>query len=101
MSLYIAQFNFPNVCYIDPIGLSGGLCLLWKDGIEMQVLDISLNMIHCKVNIDAKSGYSLVTFLYGALNDVNRNQQWNHMQNIAIQTNIPWLVIGDMNFILK
>ncbi|KAH7854714.1 hypothetical protein Vadar_017036 [Vaccinium darrowii] len=44
------RLQFPNSCYVDPIGLSGGLALWWKEDINVEVKWKSKNMIseNCK-----------------------------------------------------
>ncbi|XP_026443846.1 uncharacterized protein LOC113343999 [Papaver somniferum] len=100
MQYMLARYKYPNVSFLNPIGLSGGLCLLWKDNIDLKVIDMSLNMINCIVKLDSQNNNSLLTCLYGALNKNDKEAQWNHINNLRENHNNPWIVIGDLNFIL-
>ncbi|XP_026419966.1 uncharacterized protein LOC113315939 [Papaver somniferum] len=51
--------------------------------------------------MDSIIDYSLLSFVYGALDDIVRKNQWDFMQNIANQVNLSWIVIGGLNFILS
>ncbi|KAL7171276.1 hypothetical protein ACSBR2_036009 [Camellia fascicularis] len=42
------RFHFPHKCYVDPVGISGGLALWWTDDIHLDVRFASWNMI-CSV----------------------------------------------------
>ncbi|KAH7865092.1 hypothetical protein Vadar_002098 [Vaccinium darrowii] len=44
------RLQFPNSCYVDPIGLSGGLALWWKDEVDVEVRWKSKNIISYPFN---------------------------------------------------
>ncbi|XP_026420439.1 uncharacterized protein LOC113316486 [Papaver somniferum] len=100
MQYLLARYKYPNVTFLNPIGLSGGLCLLWKDNIELQIIDKNFNMINLLVKLDSQNDRSLVTCLYGALNDIDKTRQWNHIRLIKTTHTNTLIVIGDLNFIL-
>ncbi|XP_026420209.1 uncharacterized protein LOC113316204 [Papaver somniferum] len=72
---------------------------MWKDNIDLQI-DKQFNMINCLVKLDSENVSTLVTCLYGALNDVDKLRQWDHLRNIRMTYNNPWIIIGDLNFII-
>lgn len=101
MQRLVARYNYPNILFYDPIGYYGGLCLLWKDGTDLTVVDHMFNIINCLVKLDARTNLSLFTCMYGKLNDVDRENQWNYLIDISVQYNYPWILAGDLNFILN
>ncbi|XP_026410582.1 uncharacterized protein LOC113305796 [Papaver somniferum] len=100
MSYLLKRFKYPNITLLDSIGLSGGLCILWKDGIDLQIIDAQMNMINCTVKLDSQNNSSMLTCIYGALNPSDKENQWNHLRNLRTTYTNPWIVIGDLNFIL-
>lgn len=74
---------------------------MWKDGVELTVLGINVNIINCLVKLDSMSTASLVTFIYGALNDIDKNNQWQYLDDIRHNHRNSWILIGDLNFILN
>lgn len=45
-----AQFGFQNYYIIPSVGRSGGLWLLWKEEIQIEIISKSSNYIHVVVN---------------------------------------------------
>lgn len=90
-----------NAVFLEPNGKSGGLCLMWKDGIDIQIIDMQFNMINCIVTLDARVSPYLLSCLYGAVNLIDRNQQWSHLSNISHNYRTSWVILGDFNFILN
>lgn len=41
--------HYPQYFSIPPTGLSGGLFLLWKDGVEIKILEVGHNLIDTEV----------------------------------------------------
>lgn len=58
-------------------------------------------MINCKIRIDARTNFSLFTFIYGALDDNERHAQWSYMNNIANHFSLLCIVFGDLSFVLS
>ncbi|XP_026383937.1 uncharacterized protein LOC113279456 [Papaver somniferum] len=57
-------------------------------------------MINCLVNLNSQNTSSLITCLYGALNESEKTRKWNHLNALRATYPNPWIVIGDLNFIL-
>lgn len=52
--------EYNHHCIIPPSGLSGGLALLWKNDIDLSVLDSSSNFIDTKIIYKRKAFF--ITF---------------------------------------
>ncbi|CAN7004109.1 unnamed protein product [Brassica oleracea var. botrytis] len=84
---------------MPPVGLSGGLCLLWKDGIEVSVLESSPNLIDTRVT--HKGVTSFISFIYGAPAMENRATFWAKLSEVGRDRDSLWLISGDFNDILN
>lgn len=94
-----AWMSYSKSFLISPIGLSGGLALLWKDDIEIEVLTSSPNFIDTKVKF--KNSMSYITFIYGAPQQENRARFWDHISSLGLNRDAAWLITGDLNDILE
>lgn len=45
----VKQFGFHNACIVSSVGISGGLWLLWKDDVELEIISQSRNLIHIQI----------------------------------------------------
>ncbi|XP_026411087.1 uncharacterized protein LOC113306356 [Papaver somniferum] len=82
-------------------GLLVGFFLLRKDGIHIDLVDMNFNFITVLVNIDSRSGHTLLNCMYGALSDVRWDREWDYLNSLANKYSCPWIVLGDLNFILR
>ncbi|KAL0318218.1 UNVERIFIED_CONTAM: hypothetical protein Scaly_2854000 [Sesamum calycinum] len=73
--------------------------LAWDDDfLDVAIMDIGVQFVHCRIFIRSSHIYVLVTVSYGA-NDVgSRRELWQALSNISGSINDePWLVGGDFN----
>lgn len=62
--LQVVQWmGYANHFTVPPQGLSGGLLLLWKDDVDLQVISSSPNFIEAKSVVKGKE--ATITFVYG------------------------------------
>lgn len=92
------DFHYANYFSIPPIGLSGGLALLWKDTVDIKVLESLPNLIDTEVTF--KGSPSFVSFVYGAPAVENRYAFWSKLSQVGLDRDSPWLLSGDFNEIL-
>ncbi|KAL0294302.1 UNVERIFIED_CONTAM: hypothetical protein Sangu_3221500 [Sesamum angustifolium] len=73
--------------------------LAWNDEfIDVDVVDIGVQYIHCRILIHSLHTYVLVTVAYGDNEIGARRELWQALCNIAGLTGQePWLVGGDFN----
>ena len=43
------SIKFDNKCVVDAKGSAGGLCIMWKNGFSMDVVEFDKNVIAIKV----------------------------------------------------
>ncbi|KAJ4889499.1 hypothetical protein Rs2_29247 [Raphanus sativus] len=68
------KLQYPNYFSVPPEGTSGGLSLMWKEGIDLTVTDFSPNLIDTKITY--KGVASCISFIYGAPAAGNRPAFW-------------------------
>lgn len=59
------------------------------------------NFISVIVNIDARSGHTLLNCMYGALSEERWVNQWAYLDALSNRYNCPWIILGYLNFILR
>ncbi|XP_026396908.1 uncharacterized protein LOC113291607 [Papaver somniferum] len=94
----ISHFQYPNQAFIELIGLSGGLLILWKDGFTCELHDSTYNMFNLIVQHDPSRPEYLLTCMYGYPDFDRKQEQWNYIQQIGRNHYGPWILIGDLNF---
>lgn len=85
---------------IPPTGVcAGGLTLLWKENVNIEVLSSSNNLIDTIVTFEGKPFFA--SFIYGDTNILNRRQFWDQLITTNEARSGPWFVTGDFNDIIS
>lgn len=95
----LRDLNYPHYFSVPPMGLSGGLSLMWKDGVEVSVLESSPNLIDTTVTF--KGSLTFISFIYGAPAAENRASFWAKLHEVGRGRDSPWLIACDFNDILN
>ena len=68
--------RFPNMYYVEPEGISGGLALWWLESVKVEVIVAGKNFIHVKIlaGLDPIEGH--ITFVYGPPKEQLRGSWW-------------------------
>ncbi|KAI3888182.1 hypothetical protein MKX03_020580, partial [Papaver bracteatum] len=83
---------------VPSIGKSGGQVVAWNSQVLVDLVEVKFNIITMALKIRGIS--SFISCIYGALNIYNRNEQWDYLLSLNERFNDPWMLVGDMNFIL-
>ncbi|XP_060965485.1 uncharacterized protein LOC115720373 [Cannabis sativa] len=95
------SLHFPNGLESPRSGLSGGLLLLWKDEVEITLLNMGSTFFDCYMMVENSPTVHLTCF-YGAPEVNNRQASWTLFERLAdVAPHLPWIVIGDFNEILS
>jgi endonuclease/exonuclease/phosphatase family metal-dependent hydrolase len=78
---------------------SGGVMLLWKRGINIQLMFSHPNYIDVSVQESLDKVWRL-TGVYGEPRWDDKYKTWERIRELHAQSNLPWVLIGDFNEIL-
>ncbi|OVA00050.1 Endonuclease/exonuclease/phosphatase [Macleaya cordata] len=101
MANYFRKCSFNNWISIPPLGKSGGLWFAWKDGLGVEMVHHSRNMVNAIMRDGVNQTNWLLTALYGPLNKATRLEVWKFIEEIGIEVNLPWVLLGDLNVIFN
>ncbi|XP_042952137.1 uncharacterized protein LOC122289225 [Carya illinoinensis] len=93
--------KFDYCLAVDSMGSSGGLAMMWKNNLEVQL--VSFTRWHISVMIADKRHNTpwMLTGFYGHPVTSKRKLSWNLLRELKPSQGIPWLCIGDFNEILS
>ena len=90
------QLLFENHLLIPPTGHgAGGLALLWKKEINLQILSSNANHIDTVIVFEGKEFHS--SFIYGNTDKKIRKEFWDKLITLAEPREAPWFITGDFN----
>ncbi|KAL4297374.1 hypothetical protein GQ457_12G006380 [Hibiscus cannabinus] len=99
--LFIARHDFPCSYRVEASGFSGGIWLLWKSSVSIDVLAVSTQYIHalCRDTITMKQ--FLITCVYASPTKRKRDELWSQLRALQPSGDIAWVLGGDFNSILS
>ncbi|RZC76593.1 hypothetical protein C5167_000712 [Papaver somniferum] len=100
----LKKLNFSNSEIVSPkgsIGTADDLALAWNDNIKLDILRANDNQIDALVHEKATNHQWMLSCLYGNPNKNQKTQSWEPFRELAKDVDIPWMVIGDLHFILN
>ena len=92
--------NLPHWFIVKKLGLGGGLALLWKEGVDVRVINGSDNYILAKVVEEDGSEWFLTSF-YGWPEVSQKPNSWALLNHIKSFVYGPRVCIRDFNAILS
>lgn len=93
------QLGFFGMLIWDKEGRSGGLCLYWTTGADVQLLSCSKGHIDLIVTTHNNLSWRF-TSLYGNPDSSLRTHTWDLMKHLGDCHSLPWLCGGELNEIL-
>lgn len=94
---FFAGWNIHTNCGAS---LGGRIILLWNSSTT--VLDVILTeaqVIHCTVRCKISNSLFYCSFIYGFWKVATRRPLWDSFRDPRLDTNLPWLILGDFNVI--
>ncbi|XP_026451804.1 uncharacterized protein LOC113352159 [Papaver somniferum] len=95
----VDQFGFENSCVVSSIGRSGGLWLLWRNSINLEVISSSPNLIHVVIHNDGPRQSWHLFCIYGPPRLSDRASFWENISSQVQDFNGSKCFIGDFNAI--
>ncbi|GLT71414.1 hypothetical protein SLA2020_434340 [Shorea laevis] len=89
--------GFDGMLTVDPVGLSGGIALLWKQSEEVEIQTYSQRHISAWIKGVGSAGPWLFTGFYGDPDSAKREFSWRLLTHLRPPTSLPWLCVGDFN----
>ena len=78
---------------------SGGLALLWKNSITLEVINYTVN--HVLAIVTEEDGFKwFLTCFYGWSEAQQKEKSWRLLEYLKTFVDGPWLVVGDFNAFL-
>lgn len=98
----VRKIHVYNYWLVPPRGTAGGLCLLWKNNIQITILEYDHNYINVNVNSNNSNITEwMLTCFYGSPYTTNlKLASWEIIKHLARAVNRPWIVLGDCNVVL-
>ncbi|KAI3906287.1 hypothetical protein MKW92_004050, partial [Papaver armeniacum] len=95
----VNQFGYQHYCIVASVGRSGGLWLLWKDEVNIEITSKYSNLIHGIVHLDSARYPWNLFCIYGPPVTSQRSNFWQNMTSYAQNFDGSKCFIGDFNAI--
>lgn len=92
---------FENGFYVQREGKGGGLAMLGKREVNLEIKSYSRHHIDAVVIKEVSRFQWRITRFYGHLETHRRKESWNFLDALNHQFNLPWLCFRDFNEILS
>lgn len=94
-----AQLRFVSSVIVPPIGVGGGLVVLFKQYVQLSVFSQSAHPIDCNVGFNGLPFN--FSFVYGHPNPSLRHHTWEKLVHLSLtRRQQPWFILGNFNEIL-
>jgi exonuclease III len=90
------SFAFP----MPSRGRKGGLAILWRDMVDLEIKNYSHSHIDAIVQDPTEKIMWCLTGFYGSPKRCNQPESWKLLRRLGDQNRLPWVVFGDFNEIL-
>jgi exonuclease III len=95
------KLKFDYIFVVNSVGRSGGLIILWKDDIKIDIQNYSRRHINAIIS-RGRDGTEWKFFgIYGNPETAKRKETWALMRHLATFSPKPWLCMGDFNEIIN
>ncbi|PON86465.1 Endonuclease/exonuclease/phosphatase [Trema orientale] len=94
------QLHFFNICFVPAKGRSGGFCLCWRDGVELEPHFMSKNIIAAVVYSDPPNTPWSLSAIYGPPAAASRREFWHSIPGLLARTTPSKLLMGDFNSVM-
>lgn len=80
---------------VEPVGIGGGLAMLWKDNSSLSLRSYFKN--HIDMNfIEGNAVIWRLTCIYDEPVTYLRDTTWNFLRRLLTEARIPWVCLGDL-----
>ena len=90
---------FPNQFIVKNPNSGGGLALVWKHGVDVDVINFTQN--HILARVKEEDGFVwYMTGFYGWPESLQKSKSWALLHHLMSFVEGPWMCIGDFNAIV-
>ena len=89
--------KFKHGFIVPSQGKSGGLAMLWREEVRLDIQTYSSSHIDAWVHGGDDVGWWHLTGFYGDPDTSKRGESWQKMKRLGGTSDFPWLIIGDFN----
>ncbi|KAE8689105.1 hypothetical protein F3Y22_tig00110943pilonHSYRG00004 [Hibiscus syriacus] len=97
----IRNLGFYNSFRVEVHGFSGGIWILWQEGLNVEIITISNQFIHGRCWSDNEERWLYFTVIYAIPQVEKWKMVWKHLMNLMPGENEAWILGGSFNFILR
>jgi hypothetical protein len=97
----VERLGFLKHYIIPSVGIAGGLCLAWKEEIELEVTMANQNIINALIFLEPQNQPWMISLVHAPSNQYGRIPFWEHLQTIGDSFVGPWLCAGDFNCVVS
>ena len=94
------RIRFDKMFTVKRVSRGGGLALLWKSNIGVEVESSLVNHIDVTINKNSEAAWRFTGF-YGEPETHMRHKSWDLLKYLHRQSSMPWLCADDFNEITK
>jgi len=94
------RLRFLHLCVYNPIGLAGGLAVLWNDYVFLSFVSSTPDYFNMTCTNEVDSNTWRLTCLHALTVTRLRHVVWQDLINISLVNTLPWACIDDFNEIL-
>jgi hypothetical protein len=99
MNVVAKLIGFQNLVVLGPKGRVGGICMLWSNKVDIEVLEFNCPIIAIRIK-DCAVSWSLVGF-YGPPQKTKRDKTWVDLHALLESILGPWMCCGDFNVVIN
>ena len=96
---YCRELLYKNKLIIKKLNSGGGVVLLWKTEVKLDVINFTDNHVLAKV-VEEDGFEWYLTGFYGWPEASQKHKSWALLNHLLSFVNGPWMCIGDFNAIL-
>ena len=96
---FIKRSGFDNSYRVEAEGFAGGIWVLWKDFLQVEVVASHSQYVHLQIS-NNHSFLSWLTTIYASPHPNIRKHLWGELDKLAQTVYGPWIMGGDFNTIL-
>ncbi|KAL4319850.1 hypothetical protein GQ457_18G018210 [Hibiscus cannabinus] len=97
--LFIRRSQFDCSYRVEAEGFSGGIWVMWRKSIKVDVIAVSNQFIHGIIQVPTENHNFFFTFIYASPARYKRRDLWEQLMALNPGRDIPWALGGDLNVI--